>query len=365
EKEEHIRKFWKNALATLIDKQASCIALRLENIQLIASLNPIEQKTEKASSCSLGCLLQFWGQEENQQVFVDTCFPGYGKMLGRFLPLFSETCTEQIRVWNEQMQGKDLFVELLDASYFNANVHPPLLQYEMQMPGSQNNLPEAQRIKLEDLTVRVNPDTASLQLFHEPSQKRVFLFDFGFEALANRSPLYRFMAHFSKPTTNFSALCDLINEIVCPDNTADLIHHPSIRLEDRLYLQRERWYFHQSGIPRLGKGETDAAFFLRINQWRKEQQLPQHVFYSLNPKDIDLSGLKEQDRPKSKKEDYKPQYLDFNHPLAVQVFAKGLSRVPLYLKIEEMLPSPKDGIAVNDENFVNEVVVQWERRREQ
>jgi len=364
QKFEQVRKLWKMELTTFLSKQDNCVNLNLADLKRIAALHPAEQTDKTDLPLALGCLLKVWGKAEQPQVFVDTCFPGYGKMLGRFLPLFDEDCTRQIRDWNKSMQEGDLFVEISDASYFNANVHPPLLAYEMRMPGSQNNLPEAQQIALDDLIIQLDEKEQRLQLFHQASQKQVFIFDFGFEALANRSPLYRFLAHFSKPTENFSVLCELINEIEQPDTSANIIRHPRIKLGTNLCLQRQRWYFHLDEIPYLEKGETEAAYFLRLHLWRTKQELPQQMFYSLNPKEIDLSAVEEGDKAKAKKEDYKPQFLDFNHPLSVQLFSRVLERVPLYLKMEEMLPSPADWLSFDGEKRVCEFVVQWERGRE-
>ena len=86
-------------------------------------------------------MLQFC-QAENEPLiaFVESNFLGNGKMMGRFLHLFPERVVHTVRKWNRQMQVGEIWVENVDASYFNANLYPTLLAWEVASPGSQNLL---------------------------------------------------------------------------------------------------------------------------------------------------------------------------------------------------------------------------------
>lgn len=364
EKQAQIRAAWKAGLIPLLDLTADEIVLNLHEIQRIFTKLHGDDLTCQPVPNSVGAMLQIGQSNGEQKIYVDTCFPGYGKMMGRFLPLFPKEVTEQIQAWNEAMQEEELWVELSDASFFNANVHPNFLPFEVRMPGSQNNLRAEQQISVADLVVTFNDIEGALDLLHVPTKRKVKMFDLGFEALANRSPLYRFLAHFCKRPATYHPLRELINSCYQEQKQREIIFHPRICLQQNLILQRRRWYFPLEELKRKEKGVTDSTYFLQINEWRRLQHLPQVVFYNINPKEIDISGVPKEQRKRLKKEDYKPCRLDFNHPLDVQLFARALARVPLYLKIEELWPKVEDGWAIEGKHYVAELVVQWENKLE-
>ena len=117
---------------------------------------------------------------------------GYGKFFGRFLHLFDKSLQDELRESNRLLSDDVILVENRDASYFSANLHPPLLDYEIWAPGSNNNLELEYRISIHDLNVVLNDSTKKLELRHrvlvkqcrilylvlETSESRYYLFNF-------------------------------------------------------------------------------------------------------------------------------------------------------------------------------------------
>ena len=133
-------------------------------------------------------------------------------MFGRFLSLFPSEIASSIRSRNERLQDKALWVENTDNTFFNANLHPPLLKYEITLPASQNQLARKERLALEDMLVILDDKKQNLQLEHRETQQKISMFDFGFEATDNRSPLFQFLAAFSLAGVEHRSFNNLVND---------------------------------------------------------------------------------------------------------------------------------------------------------
>ena len=100
---------------------------------------------------------------ERWHLVFNGSFPGFGKMFSRFLHIFDSSVTNDLRQWNQQLNRDELLLENHDASYFNANLHPPLLPYEIWMPNGNNTLPPDKQIPITDIEVRFNRSEGGLQ----------------------------------------------------------------------------------------------------------------------------------------------------------------------------------------------------------
>ena len=348
---------WKEALKKKLQLNKALVNFNLIDIELIYN-DLVGGGEELDQQNSTGALIQPYLKEGELNFFIDACFSGFGKMFGRFLHLFPEKETIQLRKSVQDLEGEDLWIENTDASYFNANLHPPFLRHEINMPGSQNQLSKEQQIPIRVLSLRYNEQQDSVELFHSLTGKKVVIFDYGFESLSNRSPLYQFLALFTKEQATHLKLNELINELY-PAKESGLIEHPRIVLEERYVLQRQKWYFPLSLLPFQKSGESNANYFLKINQWRLDYDLPEYIFYAINPTDIDTSAVEKDHLRKLKKDDYKPQFLNFSDPIGIQILSKNLTRVPLFLKIEEALPAPENFLKSQNHPYVSEFIMQW------
>ena len=102
-----------------------------------------------------------------------------------------------------------------------------------------------------------------------------------------------------------------------------------------------------------------GIIFLKLIPGVKKHKIPEYVFVIIHPERIndhtDTELLKKLGR-----DDYKPQYINFSSPLLVSMFEKLCKKVPVNLRIEEMLPRPDQLLSQNEEQFVSEFVVQWQ-----
>lgn len=268
---------------------------------------------------------------------INAPLPGMGKVAGRFLHLFDPAVSDAFLKWNTALHPGQMLMELNDGSVFNANIHPPLLPYEIGMPGGNNNYPPQRQVALRDVQVRYNPEKDLLALYHSTGHE-IYAYDLCLESFYNRSHFYQLLAHFNPdcrlPLRQLIAAADhRYVQAFAPQNGMQL--KPRIVFEETVVLRRKGWLLSTALIPLQANGETDAAYFVRLHNWREQHQLPEHVFLFLRspyiPPAPGNSG-------KLQRDDYKPQYICFTQPLLVVLFKKLLSRAGAYCYLEEMLP---------------------------
>ncbi|MES2628479.1 MAG: lantibiotic dehydratase [Bacteroidota bacterium] len=311
---------------------------------------------------SFGTFVQPFYDNGELKLMANAYFPGFGKMFSRFLHIFPAEFTEDLREANTPDKAY-IYIENVDASVFNANLHPPLMPYEIWMPGGQNTLPTDKQIPVTDLEVKLDAAENTLQLIHRPSGKQCFVFDLGFQGHRGRSQLFQLLSKFS-PTKAFQwmSLNTAINSAVNPPEeiTEDqTIVYPRIVFNDSIVLQRKKWVIRKKNLPAAVPAESEYDAFKRINSWRIEIGLPDEVFVFLTSFS-ELDGLEPEQRIKIGRDGYKPQYISFNNPFLVNLLDKMLEKVPVALRVEEMLPAP-DGMLKTQDNmtWVSEFVMQW------
>lgn len=316
---------------------------------------------------------------------INAPLSGFGKMLSRFLHIFDEQITNDVRKWNLKNAEDALCIEDCDASYFNANLHPPLMPYEVWMPGGHNTLPDAQQIPVTNLLVRVAATGNNLELIHKPDDKRCYVFDLGFQGHGGRSQLFQLLDKFSRAEyLNFYPVLRAVSALQqkpkpelqpnseqgqqTPAHSSEpALNKPAIRVrprivyENQLVLQRKAWFIPKELLPHQLPQESDWAYFLRINLWRLELGMPDEIFLFVNPREqqqqqenIDTDAARRVTR-----DDYKPQYISFCNPFMVKLLETSLSKVTSTLKIEEMLPNSQQLAKVGGQSYVTECVVQW------
>jgi len=273
------------------------------------------------------------------QGVVNALLPGMGKVAGRFLHLFDPAITAAFREWNTALHPDCLMMELNDGSTFNANIHPPLLDHEIGMPGGNPNYPPGEgRVALRDVMVRYNEGTNLLSLCHARDNREIYAYDLCLESFYNRSHFYRLLAHFNPeqrlPLRRLiTALDQQYMAAYIPGEEVQL--RPRIVFEGQVVIRRQGWLLQTAAIPAQQQGETDAAYFLRLQAWRLRHGLPEHAFLFLRSPYIKTRPGQQN---RLQRDDYKPQYLCFTQPLLVALLKKLLSRAGEYCYLEEMLP---------------------------
>ncbi|MCA9936299.1 MAG: lantibiotic dehydratase [Anaerolineales bacterium] len=359
-----------------IDAWKSHFSNTLGQIDAVVQLTPgqITQSVRAASLSSqnvqplpnsYGAFVQLFSgseQDPSLQAVVNAPLPGYGKLMSRFLHLFDQKVITEVRHWNQSINQDAIFAEIADASYFNANLHPPLLTQELRLPNGHNNLPPDCQISVTECQVQIAPDQQALQLVHRQTGQCVFPFDLGFQSLNGRSQLFKLLLQFTYAALpTFGPVLQVINEQAkaqAADETAVCLR-PRVVYDNRLVLQRQAWIVPQKALPLMQTDEDEWQYFTRINQWRCALGLPDEVFIFLVNRQ-EMANQDTKSNSSTRGDHYKPQYIHFDNPLLVELFSHLLPKVQTALTIEEMLPGSQQLWQIDGQPHVMEYLLQWQ-----
>nr|WP_276902205.1 lantibiotic dehydratase [Pedobacter kyonggii] len=304
-----------------------------------------------SKNSTAGMFVQFSEDENGFSAVINALLPGMGKVSGRFLSLFDQKITESFVQYNENLYPDKIKVELNDASIFNANIHPPLLAHELELPGGNNIYPSAQQFNVHDLKVSYDNEKGTLRLYKEDLE--LYSYDLSLESFYNRSNLYQLLAHFNPDARvslqPFIQLIDQFYQDQHPVPAPDLFVLPRIIYAENVVIRRKTWRVKTAIIPQQGQFETDFEYFIRLNNWLINNDIPKEVFLFLRKR---AYQVKSDDKREGLHDDYKPQYLSFDNPLLIALFKKLLLRAGNYITLEEVFPKP-------DKNKVKEYLIQW------
>ncbi len=281
--------------------------------------------------------------ESSSRLVLNSTAEGYGKMFSRFLHFFDPDVTRRLQETYSTASGNALFAEITDASFFNANLHPRIMPYEIITPGGHASLPASAQLAVDEITVVYRAKGQRLALIHRPSGKEVIAFDIGFQGSRGRSRLYSLLSKFQpNPHYNVGPFVEQLNDrykkSIANSDSENIVILPRVVYEKQIVLQRKSWKVPQKLVPLPRPIETDAAYFLRLNTWRQELQLPDEVFV--------------------KGRQHKPQYISFRNPFLVALFVSSARDCQTRLSIEEMLPTG-DQLAPTGRRVV-EFLTQWD-----
>ncbi|MDF9799370.1 hypothetical protein OKW21_004633 [Catalinimonas alkaloidigena] len=331
----------------------------LEEINQTIGFEATEKPASNAAFIQLFKETNAEGKTELKGV-LNNYLTGYGKFMSRYMHIFPDQVHQDTKRWNENTATSDeLLAENCDGSYFNANIHPSLMPYEISAPGSHNSLASDQQIPLGELEVCYHQEHACLELRHQKSNKKVLPFDMGFQANFFRSELFKLLSQFSdSDTIMLSPLKQVVDRLNIP---SDAIYpyvrlSPRIMYEDNIIIRRKSWLIPQELLPHRKGQETDWQYYRKIRQWQQSLSLPEEVFVKVS----DISPLaNNQDAAAFANDDYKPQYIDFRNPLLINLFQKAIGRVKKHMIIEEMYPRPDQMLRIGEQKYVTEFLLQW------
>ncbi|SEJ69989.1 Lantibiotic dehydratase, C terminus [Dyadobacter koreensis] len=305
---------------------------------------------------SFGFIAQSF-QENGIEYFVLTGISaGYGKWFSRFLHLFSADITKALRNLNSQFNEKALLLENCDASFFNANMHPPLLPLEILVPNANYSLNAEAQIPITDLKIWLNKEKQRLELVHIPSKKQVHVVDFGFLSLKRRSELFQLLENFTFiENVAFFSVLNSVNAVASAQNRReglDFDCHPRIVLNEKVILQRKTWIFDKSKLPLRNPSEASWEYFCRINLWRLKHSIPDEVFIYVHERESQVRSKY------ISRDDYKPQYISFSNAHLVNLLGRLMKKVPVRLKVVEMLPNSNQLLSIGKDKYVMEFIFQ-------
>lgn len=390
---------------------------------------------------------------------------GFGKYFSRFLYLFDERYKNDSLLNNSKYEDS-ILAEICHDSNFNANLHPILVENEIVYPTSESGYSK-NKISCNDIYVRVHrKDAHSLELYESKTNKKIIPLDLGFLNPMMRPPLFQLLAKFA-PVSHFSLIFpetyktlntleqknedvtanenkekisakdekndnavveksgaskqeNILQEKAVLEVKHEIIYRPRIVLENTIILARKIWKVPAQLYPVMQRGELKADYFIRVNEWRFKNGIPDKVYVKVKPlplihsveqktngvvadkadqdkKTIDKPAVpltanneneikengaleinikpndnentkdavpingKKKELPKYSKDFYKPQYIDFLNPLFLNLIAKVMGNLKNYIVIiEEMLPQSGQLARYEDNRYATELVLQFD-----
>ena len=311
-----------------------------------------DRENNKQTVENYGALIQPFEDHGHPCAVVNATFRGNGRMWGRYLDHLPPVILKAVRDKKELQQNDCLLAEISDASCMNANLHPPILPYQIVIAMGESDFPPEQQLALKDLVIDLNPDEKTVFLMHKPTGKRVVPFDMGLEAPANRSPMYRMLLEFSPVFPSHRFFNQAVNAVFSEKDSQGIRHLPRIHMDNQLILQRRSWQIPLDRIPLQPAGYSLYQYYCLLRDWQRSLSLPNLVFYTLIPAPVSDEAPRDQ---------FKPQFLDFSSPVLVDLFQRQIKKGH-GVKIEEMLPMPEQLKEHKDGVFCQEWVIEWSGR---
>jgi len=248
---------------------------------------------------------------------------------------------------NPYREKNSFLTEVSDSSFFNANMHPLLFDYECIVPGGHSNSVEENIIGLKELVIKQCKKDDRLILFDEKNQKEIIIHDSSFQGRKARSQMFNFLLNFSdKVFPDFEPILKTINKKYSEKKNG-YIFFPRIVFDSNIVLQRKYWLVNTVKLSSFLTKDRISDFFLDVNFWRKENNIPSKVF------------LKIPEGEENRKDDYKPQFVDFENPIFANLLQKIFRRSSKVI-LTEFLPFLEADVSNNkDELFTTEYLVQW------
>jgi lantibiotic biosynthesis protein len=174
---------------------------------------------------------QYWREAESgREGFVlpnGSLHTGYGKYFSRFLYLLDPQFTVAVQEENRRFADV-MLAEICGDADFNANLHPPLVPWELEYPTSDGGH-AGHSLNISDLVVA--PSTqypGTLELRHRQSGVRVEPVDLGFLNPNMRPALFQFLSRFNGFLNFALPLPDRIPEQRATAPEADAVPSPAV-----------------------------------------------------------------------------------------------------------------------------------------
>lgn len=305
-----------------------------------------------------------WGTTNQEKDFlvINQMYHGYSMFFSRFLDQFPSEVTENIKAYIKDLfSPEEAVAEYTGTFGFNANLHPSLTDYDLNISSLPQGRKESKKVLFNDLGFKYDKSKHRVYLHHQDFGKINVLY-LGFLMPFSLPLVMRALSQMFN-SGNISSLFIMHKERnLSVEESLQIRRYPRIRI-GQVILSRKKWIIPNNLLPIKDKGEDEFTYFLRINEWYKALQLPKKVFIRLIPMNeqemssdtsTDKSTIEEIDFTK-----FKPQYIDFEGPLFIKMFEKLIKDSSFGMVVEEMSPNIDEiPLQHNDESYVSEFLLE-------
>ena len=345
--EARLLKLWVNEIGKLVSgkyQQGEVLKLEVTDLQRINKKLGIELIPLK--NISLSCFAQFFEEEKELKAVINGVSAGYGKMVGRFLKLMPDSFTEDLRSANLHLrQANKRQVENIDASFFNANLHPLFFDLEIGTPNGQNQLSESKQVRVSDLKVRCEND--KLVLWESSRKTKIEVLDLGIQAQKGRSPLYQLLSNFSPIVPDIQYFREAIEQGIT-QVTADFRYYPQVDFSN-LTLLRERFIILDLAF--LGNKGKSAVKWQEVKKWCVERGIKSNFFLRKAVDNVHQKGLY--------KKAGKPIYFDINHLILLEAFFRLKASENDRYELIQTVPKVENILKIGGRKYFLEGIIQW------
>lgn len=258
---------------------------------------------------------------------LNSLFEGAGRLSSRYTLVMDEPTRA---TWVSFFEGRSQFrqdgedVELVDMfcpAGHTLNIHAAQTRRVLEIPGESSSLPETRRLRLGDLRFRLSgPDR--FPRLTDTSGRRLLPVHLGGLIFRFMPHLIKFLITFGPGEFRYSAPCQkplLEGDVSVMDRHA----------VGNVVYWRKSWTFETASLRSNLQGLSEVEAFDAIQRWRQERGIPHRVFLV-----APLSRT-------SSNPQMKPQFIELNSPLFVDLFRSSLDTVLPRLTMTEVLPGPE------------------------
>jgi hypothetical protein len=308
-----------------------------------------------SSPASYAVFMQPLSPDPQGGTVLNKIYNGWGNYVSRFLPHAPAGMTEEVRrAVAEHFPPTEIVAEFRPVNGYNANVHPLLTPDEIDVTG--RSVPG--RIALDRLEVQHNCSADRVELVDPQTGSRV-------------NPLYLgFLIPYYLPSrlVPLTAMAGSGSVMFEPQVSVDRMRRSggrTIRSYPRVtwgrtIIARRRWIVPADRVPVRAPQESDAAYFVRFNEWRLAVGMPDELF--LHPPAPELQPGQVNEYFDSYLSHRKPQYVAATRRLHCRYLSSLLEQQPgTEVVFEEALPSPGAGSEIAGRRHTVELVVDFYR----
>ncbi|HYE75359.1 MAG TPA: lantibiotic dehydratase, partial [Blastocatellia bacterium] len=272
-------------------------------------------------------------QRGDYKLVVNELSGGQGGLVGRFIDLLDKEHGDlagHLAEWVKTTHTDVPVLEMPVISEWN-NLHSRLgvtgnsLQWPGEAPATadQNSI----NYSLRDLKLRADAENQTLY-FVDQNDQPVSLSYLGLvPGIRFRGALGLLLLMIEPWYSEHSIGRDKLGMNKAP-TTPESVEFTPRREIGRIVLQRASWRFPVAQIPVRSKGETDFDFFVRVQQWRNEHDLPEEVF-----------AVSEQKAASYDPRYRKPIWVHLSSPHALELLKQIISDEAIALTLTEALPA--------------------------
>ena len=278
---------------------------------------------------------------DNPLVVVNRVYSGLTLLFSRFAHLFDDGLTASLRASLDTVVPKGAVFAELKGGYdaTNLNLHPVVTPYEVVCPGETSFRPPGEQITIDDLVVEHDAVADRLLLRSRRLGAEVIPVYLGFLLPMALPEIQQVLLNFSGAGM---AQLDLWAGTAIPDSENAVL--PRIVLGN-VVVQRKTWRISADRLPSHTTGCGEQEWFLNWRRWRRDNELPRHVF-------AHLGG------------EHKPQYVDFDSYFSVQLLDTAARATESTVVLSEMLPGPDEQwLRDGGQRYVTELTMELDGTR--